>query len=106
MKFGTSSFGHFANSSLVTQQDSTWGLSRISTRKPGGDTYVYDRSAGKDTYIYVIDTGIYTEHEEFGGRATLGRSFIKGTNGEDDQGHGTHCSGTAAGKTYGVVSYD
>lgn len=49
--------------------------------------------------------GINIEHEDFGGRATLGQSFIKGSDGEDDQGHGSHCSGIAAGTKYGVVSH-
>lgn len=95
--------GPFANGSLVSQNSSTWGLGRISHREKGTKDYLYDSSAGEDTYIYVIDTGIYTEHSEFDGRATLGKSFISGSEGEDDQGHGTHCSGTAAGTTYGVA---
>jgi subtilisin family serine protease len=91
------------NGTLVTQGNATWGLSRISHKEPGAKNYIYDASAGKDTFIYVIDTGINTEHSEFGGRATIGKSFIDGSDGEDDQGHGSHCSGTAAGKTFGVV---
>jgi subtilisin family serine protease len=91
------------NGTLVSQNGSTWGLSRVSHKKPGATNYIYDSSAGKDTFIYVIDTGVNTEHSEFEGRATLGKSFIEGSDGEDDQGHGSHCSGTAAGKTYGVV---
>ncbi|KAL1611936.1 hypothetical protein SLS60_000159 [Paraconiothyrium brasiliense] len=93
----------FANGSLVSQNGSTWGLGRISHKKTGSEDYIYDSSAGEGSYIYVIDTGIYTEHSEFGGRATLGKSFIADSDGEDDQGHGTHCSGTAAGETYGVA---
>jgi subtilisin family serine protease len=91
------------NGTLVTQNSSTWGLSRISHQKPSAKNYIYDASAGKDTFIYVIDTGINTKHSEFGGRATIGKSFIADSDGEDDQGHGSHCSGTAAGKTFGVV---
>ncbi|GIZ41993.1 hypothetical protein CKM354_000527400 [Cercospora kikuchii] len=93
------------NGTFVTQEDAPWGLSRIShkTNAGNGSSYVYDRSAGEDTFIYIIDTGINTEHEEFEGRVTLGESFIQGSEGEDDQGHGTHCAGTAAGTTYGVA---
>ncbi|CZT16249.1 related to Cuticle-degrading protease [Ramularia collo-cygni] len=93
----------FANGSLVSQNGSTWGLARLSHSEPGAKSYVYDASAGQDTYIYVIDTGINVEHDDFGGRATLGKSFIKGSDGEDDQGHGSHCSGIAAGTKYGVA---
>ncbi|OAG05905.1 subtilisin-like protease [Paraphaeosphaeria sporulosa] len=84
-------------------KDSTWGLGRISHRESGVEEYIYDSSAGEDTYIYVIDTGINTEHTDFGGRATIGKSFIASSDGEDDQGHGTHCSGTAAGTKFGVA---
>lgn len=41
---------------LVTQSSSTWGLSRISSRARGGNSYRYDDSAGAGTRIYVIDT--------------------------------------------------
>jgi subtilisin family serine protease len=94
----------FNNGTLVSQNGSDWGLSRISHKETGANNYIYDKSAGAETYIYIIDTGIYTEHSEFGGRATIGTSFIEGAEGEDDQGHGTHCAGTAAGTKYGVVS--
>lgn len=91
------------NGTLTTQKGSPYGLGRISHREPGTRDYVFDSSAGEDTFIYVIDTGVNTEHTDFGGRATLGKSFISGSDGEDDQGHGTHCSGTAAGTKFGVA---
>ncbi|EUC28686.1 hypothetical protein COCVIDRAFT_93959 [Bipolaris victoriae FI3] len=91
------------NGTLTTQKGSPYGLGRISHREPGTKDYIFDSSAGEDTFIYVIDTGVNTEHTDFGGRATLGKSFIAGSDGEDDQGHGTHCSGTAAGTKFGVA---
>ena len=96
-------FTSLANETNRVQNGSTWGLARISHRESGAKSCVYDTSAGEDTYIYVIDTGVYTEHSEFGGRATMGANFIRGEDDSDGQGHGTHCSGTAAGSTYGVV---
>lgn len=98
-------FTPLANETNRVQSGSTWGLARISHRESGAKNYVYDASAGEDTYIYVIDTGVYTEHSEFGGRATMGANFIRGEDDSDGQGHGTHCSGTAAGSTYGVVCF-
>ncbi|USP76620.1 uncharacterized protein yc1106_03894 [Curvularia clavata] len=92
-----------ANGTLVTQDNSIYGLARISHREPGAQEYIFDSAAGEDTFIYVIDTGVNTKHTEFEGRATLGKSFVQNSDGEDDQGHGTHCSGTAAGKTFGVA---
>jgi subtilisin family serine protease len=95
----------FDNGTLVSQNSSDWGLSRISHKETGANNYIYDKSAGNGTFVYIIDTGIYTEHSEFEGRATIGTSFIDGAEGEDDQGHGTHCAGTVAGTKYGVVSH-
>ncbi|KAI5356542.1 putative peptidase S8/S53 domain, peptidase S8, subtilisin, His-active [Septoria linicola] len=91
------------NGTLATQQGATWGLNRISHKESGGSSYVYDRSAGEGTFIYIIDTGINSKHTEFTGRVTLGASFIEDSEGEDDQGHGSHCAGTAAGTVYGVA---
>ncbi|KFY95516.1 hypothetical protein V500_02743 [Pseudogymnoascus sp. VKM F-4518 (FW-2643)] len=84
-----------------------WGLDRISHRNgtsPGLEEYTYDSSAGKGTTIYVIDTGIHIDHEEFEGRAKWGVNFIAGSVDDDEDGHGTHVAGIAAGKTYGVAS--
>lgn len=100
---GVVPFANETNGTLVSQKSSTWGLGRISHKEAGSKEYIYDSSAGEDTYIYVIDTGINTEHSDFGGRATIGKSFIASADGEDDQGHGTHCSGTAAGTKFGVA---
>lgn len=65
-------------------------------------TYTYSDPAGDGVDIYIIDTGIYIAHQEFEGRATFG--FAAGAMQMlDGNGHGTHCAGTAAGKTYGVA---
>ncbi|TAQ86894.1 hypothetical protein B7494_g4801 [Chlorociboria aeruginascens] len=75
----------------------------ISHRTPGGSSYIYDTSAGSGVTVYVVDTGIYTAHSQFGGRATFGANYISGSPNTDENGHGTHCSGTIAGSTYGVA---
>ena len=53
--------------------------------------------------MYVIDTGINIEHEEFGGRATWGKTMPQDDEDEDGNGHGTHCAGTIASNKYGVA---
>ncbi|TFK41179.1 serine protease [Crucibulum laeve] len=95
---------------MVTQTNAPWGLQRVSqdAKLTSTDTsaltyiYTYDASAGAGVDIYVVDTGIYTSHSDFGGRARWGASF-GGYGTSDGNGHGTHCAGTAAGTQYGVA---
>ena len=87
----------------VTQRSATWGLSSISSRLPGSTNYFYDGSAGKDTWAYIVDTGLYTEHKDFEGRAVLGYNAYKNTEFKDIQGHGTHCAGIIGSRTFGVA---
>lgn len=52
---------------------------------------------GKGVTIAVIDTGVY-EHEDLEGRVIASADFINGrAEAYDDNGHGTHCAGDAAG---------
>jgi len=91
-------------SALVTQNNvPSYGLARISSRKNGATSYVYDDSAGQGTYSYIIDTGIRTTHQDFGGRAVFGASFVDGEQEGDGNGHGTHVAGTTGSTTYGVA---
>ncbi|KAF3006545.1 subtilisin-like serine protease [Curvularia kusanoi] len=87
----------------TTQSSSTWGLGRISHQSPGTSSYTYDTTAGAGTCVYVIDTGIYTAHPEFEGRATFLANFAGDGDNTDGNGHGTHCAGTVGSKTYGVA---
>ncbi|PMD38404.1 subtilisin-like protein [Hyaloscypha variabilis F] len=92
----------YANA-LTSQTGATYGLSRISHRNQDSTTYIYDSTAGSGTTVYVVDTEIYTSHSQFGGRASFGANYISGSPNTDENGHGTHCSGTIAGGTYGVA---
>ena len=51
----------------------------------------------------MIDSGVYTGHNEFGGRATFVQNYVYGENGDDWSGHGTAVAGAAAGAQYGVA---
>ncbi|KAF4615859.1 hypothetical protein G7Y89_g15257 [Cudoniella acicularis] len=92
-----------SHQSLVQQTNGeTLGLQRISHADEGGDSYVFDSSAGSGVTAFVVDTGIRTTHTEFGGRAVFGANFVN-SNNTDENGHGSHVSGTIGGTTYGVA---
>ncbi|MGG2459435.1 S8 family peptidase [Streptomyces sp. RGM 3693] len=83
----------------------SWGLDRIDQADTKGDgKYNYPDSAGDGVTAYVIDTGIHISHKDFGGRASYGFNAIDNSNkAEDDNGHGTHVSGTIGGTAHGVA---
>lgn len=79
-----------------------WGLDRIDQPiRPLSGSYTYNTTASNVT-AYVIDSGIYTQHMDFGGRATNVYDAID-FNGQDCYGRGTHLAGTIGGATHGVA---
>ncbi|KAI1005158.1 Alkaline protease 2 [Podosphaera aphanis] len=93
----------------VTEKSAPWGLARISHRDSlkfsNFNKYIYAPEAGHGVDAYVIDTGINIEHVDFEGRAQWGKTIPTDDTDEDGNGHGTHCSGTIAGKKYGVAKH-
>ncbi|UNI13601.1 Cerevisin [Purpureocillium takamizusanense] len=89
------------------EKQAPWGLARVSHRKTLNfgtfNKYLYAAEGGEGVDAYVIDTGCNTEHVDFEGRAKWGKTIPSGDADEDGNGHGTHCSGTIAGKKYGVA---
>ncbi|KAG9120473.1 subtilisin-like serine protease [Ceratobasidium sp. 392] len=64
--------------------------SSASSINPPGE----HQNMGEGVDIYGIDTGIYTQHSCFGGRARWGATY-GGYMDKDGNGHGTHTAGTA-----------
>jgi cerevisin len=89
------------------EKNAPWGLARISHRDSLSfgtfNKYLYAEEGGEGVDAYVIDTGTNTKHVDFESRANWGKTIPEGDADEDGNGHGTHCSGTIAGKKYGVA---
>jgi subtilisin family serine protease len=94
-----------ASRAMVTQSDAVWGLSRVAHKNASVPGYIRDESDGAGTTVYVVDTGIYTDNQDFQGRAVQAVNFVESEENTDLQGHGTHCAGTIGGIRYGVVSF-
>jgi subtilisin len=74
-------------------QETPWGISRVNAPA------AWKASRGKGVKLVVIDTGIDMTHPELAGIIKGGWNAIStAATFNDDNGHGTHCSGTIAAK--------
>jgi cerevisin len=98
---------HTLKDDVETEKNAPWGLARISHRNTLSfgtfNKYLYTAGGGEGVDVYVIDTGTNVDHVDFEGRAKWGKTIPANDADEDGNGHGTHCSGTVAGKKYGVA---
>ncbi|WP_405830179.1 S8 family peptidase [Streptomyces sp. NBC_00105] len=92
-----------ADTQPQAQAQAPWPLDRIDQRElPLDGSYTYPTRAEGVT-VYIVDTGINTLHEEFGGRARFGYNAVFLGSSRDCNGHGTHVAATVGGQTYGVA---
>jgi subtilisin family serine protease len=90
--------------SEVQSDPPNWGLDRSDQADlPLDQKYNFNTKA-ENVNAYIIDTGINTAHNDFGGRASVGTDTVgDGQNGQDCNGHGTHVAGTVGGAEHGIA---
>ncbi|KAJ3313614.1 serine protease [Blyttiomyces sp. JEL0837] len=95
---------HSVQNIVEVEDHPPWGLDRIDQKGlPLDDLYHYHGTAGEGIDIYIVDTGVNIHHDDFGGRARWGKTTRTDSPDEDDNGHGSHVAGIAAGGTFGVA---
>ncbi|XP_065900571.1 uncharacterized protein [Dysidea avara] len=80
-----------------------WNIDRLDERSLPLDGDYCPLVQGNGVDVYIFDTGIRYSHQVFGGRASFGGYDEFGGQGDDNNGHGTHCAGLAVGRLTGVA---
>jgi subtilisin family serine protease len=82
----------------------SWGIDRVDQQNlPLDSLFRYYDSAGSGVRAYILDTGIRTTHNDFGGRASFGWKANANWGESDGNGHGTHVASTTGGTSYGLA---
>lgn len=79
----------FTTEAFQNTSAATWGLAATKV--------LQSSFSGRGVRIAVLDTGMDLDHPDFRGRSIVSRSFIANQAVQDENGHGTHCIGTACG---------
>jgi subtilisin family serine protease len=72
-----------------------WAL--FNTAFPGADisaTSAWHLSEGSGVTVGVVDTGVDAQHEDLAGQLVPGHDWVDGGDPDDENGHGTHVTGT------------
>ena len=107
--------GTFTKTSSDSGNYQNWGLIRTLSKDNNYGTsatisedYTYTLT-GKGVDVITQDSGIQTDHPEWEGRfesvdwGAYGAFTQNANHDRDRDGHGTHCAGIAAGKTFGFA---
>jgi subtilisin family serine protease len=87
--------------------DGTGGWDFIASVYTGWNGRINNGARAK---VWVVDTGVLTNHQEFGGRVSPAvdcvnqASACNGGSPQDCNGHGTHCAGSVGGQYRGVAT--
>jgi subtilisin len=93
---------HPKSRSFSDDTEASWGIHAINV--------LNSKYTGKGVNVAILDTGFNLNHPDFVGRVVTSRSFISGQEAEDQNGHGSHCTGISTGninlitnRRYGVA---
>jgi subtilisin len=82
--------------------DASWGIHAVNV--------LNSKFTGKGINVAILDTGFNLSHPDFAGRVVNSRSFISEQEVDDQNGHGSHCTGISTGninkitkRRYGVA---
>nr|XP_002738228.2 PREDICTED: cuticle-degrading serine protease-like isoform X1 [Saccoglossus kowalevskii]XP_006820766.1 PREDICTED: cuticle-degrading serine protease-like isoform X2 [Saccoglossus kowalevskii]XP_006820767.1 PREDICTED: cuticle-degrading serine protease-like isoform X3 [Saccoglossus kowalevskii] len=87
----------------ITRATVEWGMDRTDQRSNNLDGRMNLYATGSGANAYILDTGLRHSHNEFDNRASYFWDYDSSNNGEDCNGHGTHCGGTVGGNSVGIA---